>query len=200
MKTKLLIGITISLFLVSCATIMKGTEQTITINSNVDGADIYVESVKIGETPFVGKIKKNQDAIRIEEEGYKPYTLALSKSLEPIFWGNIIIGGTLGSITDFASGAAYTYSPSSYQVEMFREGESEAAFIDRFELRKYAMLNITDIAVDLGNKEGDYLETLIRLAKLPYNDESVEAVKSKFDASKGNEIVFGNKIVDLIDA
>lgn len=179
---------------------MKGTEQTVTINSNVDGAEIYLEGIMIGKTPFVGSIKKNKDALRIEKEGYKTYTVSLSKSLEPIFWGNIITGGTLGSITDFATGAAYSYSPSSYQVEMFKEGESEAAFLQRLELRKYAMVYVTDISVDLGNEGGDHLETLIKLADLPYNKESIELVRSKFELSNGDEVKFGKEITTLIGA
>jgi hypothetical protein len=187
-------------FIGSCATIMKGTTQTITINSNIDDAEIFLEGIKIGETPFVGMIAKNKDALRVEKDGYKDYTLSLSKSLEPIFWGNIITGGTLGSITDFATGAAYAYAPSSYQVEMFEEGETETAFLQRLELRKYAMINITDISMDLGNSGGNYLQTLIELAELDYNESNIEVIKAKFNESKGNEVLFGNEIVALIQS
>lgn len=196
----LLIGVLISLFLGSCVSLMKGTDQTVTINSNVDGAGVYLEGAKIGETPFVSKIKKNKDAVTIKKEGYKIHTLSFSKSLEPMFWGNIITGGTLGSITDFATGAAYSYSPSSYQVELYRKGEPAEAFLNRHELRRYALLNITDISIDLGNDGGNHLETLITLADLPYNQESIDLVRSKFKTSNGNEIVFGKEVVKLLDA
>jgi len=200
MKHTLLFGISAIILLViaSCATITQGTEQTITINSNVDGAGIYLEGARIGETPFVGKIPKNKDAITIQKDGYRTHALSFSKSLEPIFWGNIITGGTLGSLTDFASGAAYSYSPSSYQVELYRVGESDEAFLKRFELRKYAMIHITDISIDLGNDGGEYLETLINLAHLSYNDDSIDLIKLKFASSQGNDIIFGNKVVELI--
>jgi hypothetical protein len=188
------------LFIGSCATILKGTEQTITINSNIDDAEIFLDGVKIGETPFVGMVKKNKNALRVEKEGYKDYSLSLSKTLEPVFWANIISGGTLGSITDFATGAAYAYAPASYQVELYKEGETEAAFLQRLELRKYAMINITDISVDLGNSGGNYLRTLIELAELDYSKSNIELIKAKFDETKGNEVLFGNEIVALIQA
>lgn len=196
----LLIGITLSLFLASCVTLMKGTEQTVTINANVDGAGVYLEDTKIGETPFVSKIKKNKDAVTIKKEGYRTHTLSFSKSLEPMFWGNIITGGTLGSITDFATGAAYSYSPSSYQVELYKKGEGEEAFLNRYELRRYALLNMTDISVDLGNNGGNHLETLMSLAELPYNQESIDLIRSKFEISNGNEITFGKEVIKLLDA
>lgn len=200
MKNKLLFGISILLLtvLASCATLTKGTEQTITINSNVDGAGVFLEGSQIGTTPYVGKIPKNKEAVTIEKDGYRTHTLSFSKSLEPIFWGNIISGGTLGSLTDFVSGAAYSYSPSSYQVELYNNSESDAAFLQRFELRKYAMTYITEISIDLGNEEGEYLETLIDLADLTYDYTSIDLIKSKFASSKGNEIIFGNKVVELI--
>ena len=102
----------LSLFITSCATIATGTTQLVTINSNVDGATVSLDGVNVGKTPFTGEIKKNGKVVTIEKEGYKTYTIALSSSLEGLFWGNIIIGGTLGSITDFASGAAYKYAPA----------------------------------------------------------------------------------------
>ena len=153
----------------------------------------------VGTTPFVGDIKKNKAALTIQKEGYKTYTLSLSKSLEPMFFGNIITGGTLGSITDFATGAAYTYSPSSYQIEMYKDGESSTAFLQRLEVRKYAMLNITDISADLGNGDGEYLQTLIELADKPYNNDSKQIVSEAFEMSHGNEVVFGKHITDLIE-
>lgn len=196
----LLFGITISLFLASCVTLTQGTSQLVTINSNVEDAGVYLNGAQIGETPFAQEIKKGKDALVIKKEGYESHTLSLSKSLEPIFWGNIITGGTLGSITDFTTGAAYSYSPSTYQVELYKKGEGQEAFLDRYELRKYALLNITDISVDLGNNGGDHLETLITLAELPYNQESIDLIRSKFETSNGNEVVFGKEVVKLLDA
>lgn len=198
-KRLLLLGIT-SLFFASCVSLMKGTQQTVTINANVEGAGVYLENAKIGETPFVGKIKKNKEAVTIEKKGYRTHTLSFSKSLEPMFWGNIITGGTLGSITDFATGAAYSYSPSSYQVELYKKGEETVTFLNRYELRRYALLNMTDISIDLGNDGGNHLETLITLTEMPYNQESIELIRSKFEISKGNELVFGKEVVKLLDA
>lgn len=201
MKFKHILGLLIlSSFLISsCVSILKGSNQTLTINSNVDGAVITLDGVEIGTTPFIGEVPKNKTSLRIEKEGYKSYNLALSKSIDPLFFGNIITGGTIGSITDFATGAAYTYSPSSYQVELFSSKESSSAFLQRFELRKFAILNINDIAIDLGNDGGGYLETLIKLAGLDYNQESIELIRTKLDKSKGDEILFGKQVSEILD-
>ncbi|MEL6824517.1 MAG: PEGA domain-containing protein, partial [Calditrichota bacterium] len=97
--------ILISLFVfVSCASIVKGNKQLLTINCNVDGAEVLLDGVSVGETPFAQEIEKKGKVILVKKEGYKDYTIALSKNLEPMFWGNIITGGTIGSLTDFGSG------------------------------------------------------------------------------------------------
>jgi hypothetical protein len=189
----LIIGVT----LLSCVTLSKGTEQLVTINSNVDGATITLDGMIIGETPFAANIPKDKSVLIIEKEGYEAYTLALSKEIDPMFFGNIITGGTLGSITDFATGAAYTYSPANYQVELRKVDESITAFTKRFELRQYALLNMSAISIDLGNNGGNYLETLISLTELPYNQETIDLIRESYKSSYGHEIRFGHEIVTL---
>lgn len=188
----------LSLFLMSCATIATGTTQLVTINSNVDSATVSLDGVNIGKTPFTGKIKKNGKVLTIEKDGYKTYTIALSTSLEGLFWGNIITGGTLGSITDFASGAAYKYSPASYQVELMAKGTSLNNFKKIYELKKYAMINMSNISIDLSKNKGTYLESLIYLTNMDKNEKSIEIIRKKLIESEGDQVHFGNLIVKLL--
>jgi len=189
----------LSLFLTSCATIATGTKQLVTINCNVDGATVSLDGVNVGKTPFTGEIKKNGKVITIEKEGYKTYTIALSTSLEGLFWGNIITGGTLGSITDFASGAAYKYAPASYQVELMAKGTSLNNFKQIYELKKYAMINMSNISIDLSKNNGTYLESLIYLTNMEKNEKSIEIIRKQLIESDGDQVRFGNLMVKLLD-
>jgi len=188
----------LGVFLAGCATIVTGTKQLVTITSNVEGATVYLDGIKIGETPFAGEIKKNGKVITIEKEGYKKYTLALSTSIEGVFFGNIITGGTLGSITDFASGAAYKYTPASFQVELIADGLSLNEFRRNYELKKFAMVNMSNISIDLSNNSGQYLNSLLFLANLEANDNSLQIIKDNILKSNGDQVVFGNLMVKLI--
>lgn len=194
----LFVLLSLSLFLTSCATIATGTTQLVTINSNVDGAIVSLDGVNVGKTPFTGEIKKNGKVVTIEKEGYKTYTIALSSSLEGLFWGNIIIGGTLGSITDFATGAAYKYAPASYQVELMAKGMSINNFKQIYELKKYAMINMSNISIDLSKNNGTYLESLIYLTNMDKNEKSIEIIRKKLIESKGDQVHFGNVMVKLL--
>jgi len=188
----------ISIYLTSCATIVTGTHQLVTINCNVDSADVKLDGVLVGKTPFTGEIKKNGNVITVEAEGYKTHEIALSTTTEGMFWGNIITGGTLGSITDYASGAAYKYAPSSFQVELIKKGVALNIFKKNYELKKFAMVNMSNITIDISNNGGQYLNSLIQLANKEPNENTYELVRSLLIKSKGDQVAFGKEITQLL--
>ncbi len=188
----------LGLYLTSCATIATGTSQLVTISSNVDDAEIKLDGLFIGKTPFTGEIKKDGKLLTIEKEGYKDHQIALSTTMEGLFWGNIIVGGTLGSITDFATGAAYKYAPASFQVEMIEEGVSINNFKKNYELKKFAMVNISNIAIDVANNGGDYLNTLLYLADREQNENSYKLIKEILLESQGDQVTFGKEVIKLL--
>lgn len=185
--------------LASCATIVKGTKQMVSINSNVNGATVYLDDIEIGKTPFVGEIPKGKKVMRVQKDGYEDYTIPLSTSLEGMFWGNILTGGTVGSITDFASGAAYQYAPASYQIDLKANGVSQPDFKADAELRKYSMTHLSVISSDIGLADGAYTNGLLDLLRQQGVQLSREELKSLIQQSQGDEVEFGNRIVALAD-
>ena len=180
-----------------CATIASGKTQAITVLTNVERADVFLDGVMIGTTPFTGPVAKNKSQLRIELDGYRTETLALSKSLDPIFWGNIIIGGTLGSITDFATGAAYVYAPASYQVDLQRADQSQEDFLHEVVVRKFSMIYIDEIALDLSNGGGDYLNALTELVALRGSEATDASLEAALIGSAGDPVEFGKAVVAL---
>ncbi|MGH1365665.1 MAG: PEGA domain-containing protein [Calditrichia bacterium] len=185
---------------VGCASIVKGNMQLITINSNVDGAEVLLDGVSVGQTPFTGEVSKKGKVLLVKKEGYKDYNIALSKNLEPWFWGNIITGGTFGSITDFASGAAWAYGPSSYQVELIENGMGMLEFEENVKLKKFAMINMSSISIDLANGGGAHLNALFELAKLEKNDVSANLIREYVVQASGDQIRFGQLIVGILNS
>lgn len=179
-----------------CATIASGTTQSISVSTNIEDADVFLDGVLIGQTPFTGIVKKNQSQLRIEADGYRTETLELSKSLDPVFWGNIIIGGTIGSITDFATGAAYQYAPAAYQVDLQRSDQSDDEFQAEVELRKFSMVYIDEISRDVSAGGGEYLDALMDILTLDSGAET-EDVREALRDSRGDPVIFGRRIVAL---
>lgn len=105
--------------LVGCSTVMNGTSQMVSINADVSEADVMVNGVSVGKTPFSGKIKRsNKTEIKVSKTGYETVVITPETSLPVAFWGNIIIGGLLGSTTDGVSGAVYEYKPNTFYVNL----------------------------------------------------------------------------------
>jgi hypothetical protein len=104
----------------ACATIVKGTSQSVSINSNVRGATIIVNGKTLsGTTPYNGPIeRKSGTTVTLQKEGYEAKTVTLTTEVESVFWGNIILGGGIGSTTDLASGAMYYYAPATLQIDL----------------------------------------------------------------------------------
>jgi hypothetical protein len=119
-KTFLLAGLSITLLLPSCASIVSGSKQNINFNSTPSGATVWVDDVNLGVTPVIAqleRIKKNQK-VKIELQGYKPYELILNRKTNGWIWGNILFGGIIGIIIDASSGAMYRLTPDQIEVQL----------------------------------------------------------------------------------
>ncbi len=102
------------LVLSGCATIMTGNTQKINLVSSKP------QTVEINGTTYqapgiIELAKTNHDQVATVKECNKK--VYLKKEIEPTFWGNVILGGLLGSTTDFASNSMWKYEPSNIDVE-----------------------------------------------------------------------------------
>ncbi len=182
-----------------CATITKTSQQMVSITSNVDGTAIFLDGEQVGETPFTGKIKKNKSVLTFKKDGYREETIQLSKHLDAMFWGNLCSGGLLGSTTDQSTGAAYTYSPETFHIEMKSDSQTLLDFDKQLKTRKFAMIYIDGISRDLATGTGEYLMALVQLVNPDANPaDEIKLIRSALEASGGDQVRFGNAVVGLI--
>lgn len=98
-----------------CASIVSGTSQQVTIDSNPKGADCTLtrDGQMIGNvrTPGGLVIKKTKHDIAIDcgKEGYQRSTATLASDVESTTFGNLLIGGAIGWAIDSATGADNKY-------------------------------------------------------------------------------------------
>ena len=120
MRHLLLVGLFISgAMQTGCASILKGTSQIVTIDSNVKGAEILANGVMVGKTPYNGPLRRGSAmTLLVKKDGYDSRQFMLNTAIEPVFWGNIICGGFFGSTTDLASQAMYEYAPATIVVDL----------------------------------------------------------------------------------
>lgn len=118
-KTILSLTLFSSLMLTSCATIICGSTQKVSFNSNPSNASIYIDDFEVGKTPFQTKLERRKDhKVVIKLDGFKPYETRLTRTFNAWYLGNVIFGGLVGLIIDPISGAVYQLTPSQVNAQL----------------------------------------------------------------------------------
>ena len=110
MKKIITIALIISLFLLtsSCATLFKGTSSKLDLNSNPQGAQVYVNGNYMGDTPIRLKLEsKNTYNIEFKKEGYETKTVNITNHVGAGWIVLDILAGLVPVIIDAATGAWY---------------------------------------------------------------------------------------------
>jgi len=125
MKSKLyskLLGIFfLFIFISGCATIFKGSEADIRVNSSPAGATIKVNGINSGLTPQTLSLKRNQThQIEFSRDGFESVLFNVERKFDigTTVIGNIFSWGIIGIIVDVATGAAYTLTPADLQANL----------------------------------------------------------------------------------
>lgn len=125
MKKVLLVLVFAISSLFASATIFHGSTQNVSINSDPDGATVYVDGQIMGTTPTTLTLSKGKyKTIEIRKQCYKPVTLSLNKNFDPVTILNIFWDL---STTDLVTGNAWQYSPNHYFVKLQKEPNCQLA-------------------------------------------------------------------------
>lgn len=136
--------ILVAIIFTGCATIFKGTSQDIVIKSTPEKAHVTIrssngEEMLSGVTPISTKLpKKNSYMVSIKLDGYKQAIIPISQSLDGWFIGNLICGGIVGMIIDFADGAMWDLEPGTINVALL------TAYLDGNDTQTYAVFRALD--------------------------------------------------------
>lgn len=112
---------------VGCATIVKGTSATVSINSVPGGANVEIKTsdgivVRQGSTSMTTDLKKGKDYIvSISLDGYESQTVPILKGdieFGTAVCGNILCTGLIGLFVDHFSGAMYKLEPNTIIVSL----------------------------------------------------------------------------------
>lgn len=110
--------------IISCATIVNGTKQDVSISSDPPKASIKVmgpggQEAYTGVTPATVKLRrKNEYDVFITLEGYKEEKVHINKEFNAWFLGNLICGGIIGIIIDATNGAMNKLEPGVINVSL----------------------------------------------------------------------------------
>lgn len=202
MKRSLLAGVFAlgTLGLASCATIINGSNQTITVNSDVPGAQVSINGMPLGVTPLITSIKRGQEGVlTVQMPGYTPFQAALSKKINGIFFANILLGGLFGSSTDYSTGAMYAYEPDTYFVALAPAAMAPpvaAEWRRREAVRSFVLLNNEALASELSAGRGEYVDALAELLQVsqPQRGEAVQRWRASYTSSD-TAVAFADRMI-----
>lgn len=97
-------------FFYGCASIFKGVNEEVNINSEPNGANIYVNGQMLGKTPLQIRLPtKNTHYIEFVKEGYEKKTFILTSSIGAHWIILDILSGLIPIIIDAATGSWYSF-------------------------------------------------------------------------------------------
>lgn len=179
----------ITLFLLSgCGTVFSGTQQSVTVNTNIPEAKVYINGMPLCSTPCAVDLNRSNTNVNIilKKDGYNDTVFVLKSQWNPITLINLTF--VYSWTTDFVSGGVWKYSPDAVYVEMDKKDMTKAETEQSrkiSQIRRFVLFNYS--ALKSGNKE--HLTSLSVLTGLK-TDRLSELMKSA-----SNEIEAADKIV-----
>lgn len=110
LKLKMFVLVVMALSLCNCATMIRGTEESLSITSDPEGAIAKLSNGQSCKTPCQITLKRNQTVIiKFEKEDYEPESLTVFPTLAGA-------GVILGGLIDYGTGAVYSLAPNPAHV------------------------------------------------------------------------------------
>jgi len=109
-----------------CASVARGTTETISVESTPPGAEAIISGLDnpmTCMTPCAVVAKRNADiSVTVQKSGYEPQVVQLTKEIPPAgaagFAGNVLLGGLVGMGVDAVTGAATDHKPNPVIVTL----------------------------------------------------------------------------------
>ena len=162
--------------LAGCATIMSGKTQPLTFNSSPEGADVYVNGMKVGTTPITVEVRRKEGTvITLKKDGFQETTLQPREKSNPWLIGNLIWSyfSTTATTVDYVNDTNIEYTPDHFystlkpvevsQLGSFYWNVTRSAFI----LHRYSHLT-----TELAKGSGENLSSLLALLRVDQADRN----------------------------
>lgn len=120
----LIVGLA-ALFMSGCATVTRGTKDTLVIESDPAGADVRLSTGQTGKTPTSFKLKRKESVVvTISREGFEPLSVTVNSQVVGAgaagMAGNVLVGGLIGVGVDAWSGATKSLKPNPVSVKLVK--------------------------------------------------------------------------------
>jgi len=106
-----------------CATVTRGTTETVAIQSEPDGAKVELSSGQTCITPCSFELKRKNDyLVFLRKDGFQPVEMQIESRIAGAgvagMAGNVLAGGIIGLGIDAATGASGSLKPNPVHVHL----------------------------------------------------------------------------------
>lgn len=153
------------LLLSGCGTVFSGTNQTVTVNTNVERAKVYVNGMPACSTPCAVDLNRSNvnTTLILKKDGYEESVFVLKSQFNPIALINLTM--VYSWTTDFISGGVWRYSPDAVYVEIEKSNMTQAErgrFKKASEISRFVLFNFHT----LKSGSAEHLHSLAELSGL----------------------------------
>lgn len=135
MRNKILSIFVLCFFLASCALVFKGTKEEVNFGSDPQRAEVYINGVKLGETPFsLELVTKNTYTIEFRKEGYESKSVLINNKVGAGWIILDVVCGLVPVVIDAATGAWYSLDQKNINAILEKQREKP---IDQRDLEKF---------------------------------------------------------------
>jgi len=144
---------------IGCASITRGTKDTLIVNSDPSGANVSLSTGLQGKTPCTFKVsRKGGFVVKIEKEGYETVEVQVVGQMSggggAALAGNVLLGGIIGAGVDAATGATKDLKPNPIDVKLvpIKDNNNNSPGQTR--------INPIDLQLVVTEHNGDYIITV----------------------------------------
>ena len=160
----------------ACASIVDGSMQEMTFNSEPEGVEVSTNGMVLGKTPLTTLLKrKKQRIIEFTLTGHKKQTRVLETGINPWFWGNaLFFGGFYSSTTDVVTRSIHEYEPNHHYATMVADSSTSINRVvsEKAKIKEYIMISYNQIISDIAKGQGQYLDTLVSMLGIEDSNRS----------------------------
>ena len=99
------VTVMVAMILPGCATLFGSSKTQVYTNSDPKGADVYVNGVRMGTTPFTLNLANNQEyMVEFKKEGYKTIGQKINSKVGAGWVILDVLGGLVPVVIDAATG------------------------------------------------------------------------------------------------